>query len=125
MRTPEQQKIVDFYRAMTDGNAPPWVAAVVDQLAFYNIDVAEIANAIQWCDEGDAPYRAEHLLTIVSLWPGPRKDVVTVFIAVAREHKAGRSKAATTWKHVQAVHVVHVWRSWNEKDAADEARGTT
>lgn len=120
MRQARYQRIVQRFRDETRQpatSAPPWVVAVVDALAAWKVAPRDVDEAVAWCEAGEPVTRAEHLLTVVSLWPGRKDDALVAFLRVAFRHRAGRARG-TLHKPVRAVRVRESWQSepwkWDE-----------
>lgn len=85
--------------------APPWVPAIVDTLDGCGVSLTMIRLALGWCLDGDAPARAEQVLTVVTNWPGPYRDVVVHrFLVDALKAKAG-ARAGRKPRHLRAFFV--------------------
>lgn len=109
--TPRRAAGIDVF----EDPAPPWVVALVTTI-LERVDMERsgiVASAIEWCERGDQPSRAEHLCTLIDLWPGAGIfDMLETFLRVAMKTGAGRRRGAVP-KHVR-THFIP--RSWAEAD---------
>lgn len=103
--------------------APPWVATVLDELLPRFVTerdggYATIASVLHWCSRGEPVARAERILTIVVLWPGPHAaEVVERFLDDALSAGAGRPRGCKP-KPVRAVTVLREWPKVEEPEAS-------